>query len=130
MPPDVEPDLKLEIAHVLTIDVVAYSTLLIQEQRRVMADLTKIVRHCPTFQTAEAASQLIRLPTGDGMALVFFAEPETPLQCAMEITTGLKSLPHIEVRMGIHSGPISKVVDVNDNANVAGAGIDVTNEQT
>jgi TolB-like protein/tetratricopeptide (TPR) repeat protein/class 3 adenylate cyclase len=125
MAADAEPDLKLEIAHVLTIDVVAYSTLLIQEQRRVMADLTKIVRICPTFQAAEAAGELIRLPTGDGMALVFFGGPETPLQCAIEITTGLKSLPHIEVRMGIHSGPVSKVVDVNDNANVAGAGIDV-----
>ncbi|MGZ5023930.1 MAG: hypothetical protein ACXWBS_03610, partial [Chthoniobacterales bacterium] len=85
MATEVEPNLKLEIAHVLTIDVVAYSTLLIHEQSQVMAKLNKIVRNVPCFRAAEAAGKLTRLPTGDGMALVFFGDPEAPIECAMQI---------------------------------------------
>ncbi len=120
-----ESDLKLEIAHVLTMDVVAYSTLLIHEQSRLMADLIKIVRSSPYFREAEEAGKLVRLPTGDGMALVFFTDSEGPLECALQISAGLKSFSQIQLRMGIHSGPINKVLDVNDRANVAGAGIDM-----
>ncbi|MFL6529644.1 MAG: hypothetical protein ACJ8KX_04175, partial [Chthoniobacterales bacterium] len=93
-----EADLKLEIAHVLTIDVVAYSTLLIHEQGRYMAELNRIVRNAPCFRAAEAAGKLTRLPTGDGMALVFFGEPEAPLECAMQISGDLKGHPEIRVR--------------------------------
>lgn len=125
MATEVEPNLKLEIAHVLTIDVVAYSTLLIHEQSRVMAELNKVVRAAPCFRSAEAAHKLTPLPTGDGMALVFFGDPEAPIECAMQISAGLKDHPEVHLRMGIHSGPINQILDVNDHSNVAGAGIDM-----
>ncbi len=116
---------KVEIAHVLTMDVVEYSTLLITEQSRVMADLTRIVKDTARFRRAEVEGKLVRLPTGDGMALVFFHDPEGPIECAMEITAAMKSHPEIRLRMGIHSGPVNEVIDVNERTNVAGAGIDV-----
>jgi TolB-like protein/Tfp pilus assembly protein PilF len=125
MTPHPEPDPKLEIAHVLTMDVVGYSTLLITEQSRVLAELTGIVRSTARFRQAESESKLLRLPTGDGMALVFFGDPEAPIECAMEIAAALKSNPKIRLRMGIHSGPVNQVVDVNDRSNIAGAGIDI-----
>ena len=106
-------------------DVVGYSTLLIDDQSRLIAELTRVVRETPRFRTAEAAGKLIRLPTGDGMDLVFFDSLEAPLECAMQISAALKSHPEIRLRIGIHSGPIKKVVDVNDRSNVAGAGIDL-----
>ena len=122
---EIASDPKLEIAHVLTLDLVEYSTLLITDQTRVMADLNKIVRNTPRFLKAEAEGKLIRIPTGDGMALVFFNNPEAPLECAMEIAAALKNHSEIKLRMGIHSGPINPVIDVNDRSNVAGAGIDM-----
>lgn len=125
MAPESEPELKLEIAHVLTIDVVAYSTLLIHEQSRVMAELNRVVRKTPCFCNAEKADRLTRLPTGDGMALVFFTDSEAPLECAMQISAELKSQPEIQIRMGVHSGPVNQILDVNDRSNVAGAGIDM-----
>jgi hypothetical protein len=125
MTEDVEPDLKLEIAHILTVDVVAYSTLLISEQSQLTKELIRCVRSTPRFRQAEADGKLIRLPTGDGMALVFLNDPEAPIECAMQISGELKSHPEIRVRMGIHSGPINQVVDVNDRSNVTGAGIDM-----
>src|SRR5437773_1970791 len=125
MTPHPEPDPKLEIAHVLTMDMVGYSTLLITEQSRVLAELTGIVRSTTRFRQAESEGKLLRLPTGDGMALVFFNHPEAPIECAMEIAAALKSNPKIRLRMGIHSGPVNQVVDVNDRSNIAGAGIDI-----
>src|SRR4029077_11197508 len=116
---------KLEIAHVLAMDVVGYSTLLINEQSRVLADLNRIVREAARFREAETQGKLLRLPTGDGMALVFFNDPEAPIECAMEIAAAMKSSPQIRLRMGIHSGPVNQVVDVNDRSNIAGAGIDI-----
>src|SRR5207249_5882248 len=116
---------KMEIAHVLTMDVVEYSTLLITEQSRVMAELTFIVKKTERFRRAEAEGKLVRIPTGDGMALVFFDDPQAPIECAMEIAAALKSHPEIGLRIGIHSGPVNAVVDVSDRANVAGAGIDM-----
>ncbi len=125
MAADVEPDLKLEIAHILTIDVVAYSTLLIHEQSRVMAELNRTVRNTPRFRAAETEGKLTRLATGDGMALVFFGDPEAPIECAVQVSTELASHPEVRLRMGIHSGPINQIMDVNDRSNVAGAGIDL-----
>jgi len=116
---------KLEIAHILTMDVVGYSTLLINEQTRIMAELTRLVRATARFRQAESAGKLLRLPTGDGMALVFFDNPEAPIECAVEISAAIKDHPGIRLRMGIHSGPVNRVVDVNENSNVAGAGIDI-----
>jgi TolB-like protein/Flp pilus assembly protein TadD len=115
---------KVEIAHVLTMDVVEYSTLLITEQMRVMGELTSIVKNTERFQHGESEGKLVRIPTGDGMALVFFDDPQAPIECAMEIAAALKSHSEIRLRMGIHSGPVNAVVDVIDRANVAGAGID------
>jgi TolB-like protein/Tfp pilus assembly protein PilF len=120
-----EANPKVEIAHVLAMDIVEYSTLLITEQTRVMGELTNIVKNSERFRRAEADSKLVRIPTGDGMALVFFSEPDAPIECAMEISAALKSYPEIRVRMGIHSGPVNQVVDVSDRSNVAGAGIDM-----
>ena len=106
-------------------DIVEYSTLLITEQTRVMGELKNIVKSSERFRRAEADGKLVRIPTGDGIALVFFSEPDAPIECAMEISAALKSHPEIRVRMGIHGGPVNQVVDVSDRANVAGAGIDI-----
>ncbi len=118
-----ESDVRLEIAHVLFIDIVGYSRLLINEQRESLQELNQIVRSTDAFRTAEAAGQLTRIPTGDGMALVFSTTPDAPVQCALEIAKALKSRPGLRVRMGIHSGPVSAVTDVNDRSNIAGGGI-------
>ncbi len=125
MIPDSELEPKLEIAHVLTMDVVGYSNLLITEQSQVIAELTRIVKETPRCRRAEAEGKLIRVPTGDGMLLVFFDDPQAPVQAAIEIATALKSHPKIRLRMGIHSGPVNEIVDVNDRSNVAGAGVDM-----
>src|SRR5205807_2076415 len=117
--------LELEIGHVLFMDVIGYSKLLINEQRELQQQLNQIVRSTEHFRAAEAAGKLIRLPVGDGMALVFFNSPEAPVQCALEITEALKPYPQLQLRMGIHSGPVSGVTDVNDRSNIAGAGINM-----
>src|SRR5881394_3794493 len=116
-------DLRLEIAHVLFIDIVGYSKRLIDEQHELLQDLSQIVRNTETFRSAETAGKLIRVPTGDGMALVFSTTPDAPVQCALEIGKALKSRPDLRVRMGIHSGPVSAVTDVNERSNIAGGGI-------
>src|SRR5712691_2176111 len=119
------PDLQLEIAHLLLIDVVGYSRLLVNEQIEVMQELNRIVRETECFRAAEAKDKLIRLPTGDGMALLFFENLEQPVRCALEIAEALQSRPEIHARMGIHSGPVNQVPDVNDRINMAGAGINI-----
>ncbi len=116
---------RVEIAHILTMDVIAYSTLLITQQTRVMAELTRVVKQTARFQRAEKEGKLISIPTGDGMLLVFFDDPQAPIECAMEIAVAMKSEPEIGLRMGIHSGPVKGVMDVNDRSNVAGAGVDL-----
>src|SRR6267143_2800996 len=113
----------LAIGHVLFLDVVGYSKLLVNEQREVVQELNEVVRATPQFRQSSVAGKLIRIATGDGMALVFFKSPEEPVHCAMEIAKALKSCPHIRLRMGVHSGPVDQVTDVNDQTNVAGAGI-------
>jgi TolB-like protein/class 3 adenylate cyclase/Tfp pilus assembly protein PilF len=125
MATSVERDVRLEIGHVLFMDVVDYSKLLLDEQREIQEQLTNIVRNTDQVRAAEAADKLIRLPAGDGMALVFFNSPEAPVQCAIEISKKLKQYPQLKLRMGIHSGPINEVRDVNGRANVAGAGINI-----
>jgi TolB-like protein/class 3 adenylate cyclase/Tfp pilus assembly protein PilF len=125
MSAELKPDLQLEIAHLLLIDVVGYSKLLVNEQIELVQELNQIVRRTECFQVAEKSGKLIRVPTGDGMALVFFRSPEEPVQCALEISKALKDSPNIQLRMGVHSGPISQVTDVNDRVNVAGTGLNV-----
>ena len=125
MSAETKSDLRLEIAHVLFIDIVGYSKLLINEQRESLQELNQIVRGTETFRAAEAAGQLTRIPTGDGMALVFSTTPDAPVQCALEIGKALKSRPDLRVRMGIHSGPVSAVTDVNERSNIAGGGINM-----
>src|SRR6201981_3865515 len=118
-------DAHLEIAHVLFIDMVGYAKLLVNEQRELVEQLNQIVRKTPQFRRSEGAGKLIRIPVGDGMALVFFQTPEEPVQCAMEIARALKNHPRITLRMGVHSGPVDQVKDVNDRINVAGVGINI-----
>ncbi|HEU5248175.1 MAG TPA: FlgO family outer membrane protein [Candidatus Udaeobacter sp.] len=122
---ETKPDLQLEIAHVLLIDVVGYSKLLVDEQIEFLKELNQIVRSTECFRTAERSGKLIRVPTGGGMALLFLHSPEEPVRCALEIGKTLKDHPHIQVRMGVHSGPVNQVTDVNDRTNIAGAGINV-----
>src|SRR5437868_8550577 len=124
-PVDAKPNLPLEIAHLLLIDVVGYSKLLVNEQIELLQELNQIVRNTECFRAAETSGKLIRVPTGDGMALLFFRSPEEPVRCALEISRTLQDHPHIQVRMGVHSGPVNRVTDVNDKTNFAGAGINV-----
>jgi TolB-like protein/integral membrane sensor domain MASE1/class 3 adenylate cyclase/tetratricopeptide (TPR) repeat protein len=119
------PDLPLEIAHVLLIDVVGYSKLLVNEQIEVLQELKQIVQSTECFRSAEASGKLNRVPMGDGMALLFFHSPEEPVRCALEVSRILQEHPHIQVRMGVHSGPVNRVRDVNDKTNFAGSGINV-----
>ncbi len=125
MASEVKKEIALEIAHVLFIDIVGYSKLLINEQRALLRTLNEIVRGTGGFRSAEATGKLIKIPTGDGMALVFYQNPEEPVECALEISRALKEHPNLKLRMGVHSGPVSGVIDVNERANVAGAGINV-----
>src|SRR5438034_10608955 len=125
MSTDVKKEIGLEIGHVLFIDIVGYSKLLINEQSEQMQKLREIVRGAEQFRIAEAAGKLLRLPTGDGGALVFRTSPDAPVLCALEISKELKSHPELRVRMGIHSGPVNEITDLNEQANIAGAGINV-----
>jgi len=125
MPAEVKKEIQLEIAHVLFIDVVGYSKLSVNEQHAAVEELNQVVRRSEQFQKAEAANRLLKIPTGDGMALVFYTSPEAPAQCAVEISCALKEYPRLQLRMGIHSGPVSGVVDVNERANLTGAGINL-----
>src|SRR5947207_585755 len=125
MAAEVKKEIQLEVAHVLFIDIVGYSKLSINEQRAVVDELTTIVRGSDQYQKAEAAARLIKIPSGDGMALVFYTSPEAPVQCAIEISGALKAHPRLQVRMGVHSGPVSGVIDVNGHANLAGAGLNI-----
>lgn len=125
MSPEVKTESELEIAHVLFIDTVGYSKLLINEQREVFDALNRVVKRSDQFRRADAAGKLVRLPTGDGMALVFSDSPEAPAQCALEISKALRELPSLPLRMGIHSGLVSRVFDVNDRVNIAGGAINI-----
>src|SRR6187200_3271220 len=116
---------RLQIGHVLFMDLVAYSTQLLDEQRQYQEQLAEVVNDTEQVRSAKEAGKLIRLPAGDGMALVFFDSPEAPVRCAMEISKKLKEYPQLKLRMGVHSGPIDEVRDVNDRPNVAGAGINL-----
>src|SRR5438093_8125561 len=125
MSAEVKKEIELEIAHVLFLDIVGYSKLSVNEQHARVEELNEIVRLCEQFRKAEAAGRLLKIPTGDGMALVFYKSPEEPAQCAVEISRALKDNARLQVRMGIHSGPVSGVVDVNERTNVAGPGINI-----
>ena len=125
MSTDVKKEIELEIAYVLFIDIVGYSKLVTSEQRRLLELLNQIVRDSEHFRTAEAKSRLITVPTGDGMALVFYNTPEAPVECALEISNAASEHPELKLRMGIHSGPVSGVVDVSGRSNIAGAGINI-----
>src|SRR5437867_5895882 len=118
-------NLKFEIGHVLFIDIVGYSKLLINEQSEQIQRLKQIVRGTEEVRKAEAEGKLLRLPTGDGGALVFRNSPEAPVLCAMETSRELKKHSELRVRMGIHSGPVNEVTDLNEQANIAGAGINI-----
>src|SRR5881394_1685880 len=118
-------EIQLEIAHVLFIDIVGYSKLSTNEQRSAVDELTRIVRATKQFQKAEASERLVKIATGDGVALVFYTSPEAPVRSAVELSRALKDHPRLRVRMGIHSGPVSGVIDVTGRANLAGAGLNL-----
>src|SRR3954467_7236960 len=125
MPEEPKANQRLEIAHVLFIDIVGYSTRLTDEQRGLVDGLNQAVRSSDEFNKAAAAGRLKKIPTGDGMALIFHDSPEQPLECAVEISRVLKHHPDLPVRMGVHSGPVSEVTDVNGRVNAAGIGINI-----
>src|SRR6516225_8782515 len=125
MSSELEPRLHLEVGHILFLDIVGFSRLFVDEQKELVQELNQIVRETYQFQAAEAEGKLTRLPTGDGMVLVFTNNPEAPVECALEISQKLQSRPQLKLRMGIHSGPVNPVADVNDQASLAGAGINV-----
>src|SRR5919198_6208114 len=125
MPTEHSSDVKFEIGHVLFIDIVGYSKLLINEQSERIQKLKEIVRGTEQVRLAESEGKLLRLPTGDGGALVFRTTPEAPVLCALEISKALKNHPELRLRMGIHSGPVNEITDLNEQANIAGAGINI-----
>src|SRR5207244_6311725 len=116
---------RLEIAHVLFVDIVGYSKLLLNEQSEILDELNEVVRSSEQVRLAQEARALLRLPTGDGVALIFRESAEAPAQCALEIAQALKNHPRLQLRMGIHSGPVNLLTDVNNRANVAGAGVNM-----
>src|SRR5207245_1971413 len=123
MPAEVKKQIELEIAHVLFIDIVSYSKRSINEQRAAVDELNEVVRASEQFQKAETAGRLLKIATGDGMALVFYTSREAPAHCAVEVSRSRKEHPRLQLRMGIHSGPVSGVIDVNNRPNLAGAGL-------
>src|SRR5215468_11055313 len=125
MSAEIKEEIQLEIAHVLFVDIVGYSKLSINEQRVAVDQLTQIVRATEQFQKAEASERLIKIATGDGMALVFYTSPEAPVRCAVELSRALKDHLQLRLRMGIHSGPVSGVIDVTGRTNLAGAGLNL-----
>src|SRR5438046_901801 len=125
MSTDTTSEVKFEIGHVLFIDIVAYSQLLITQQSHQLDTLKRIVRGTEQLRSAEAEGKLLRLATGDGGALVFRTTPEAPVLCALQIARELKNHPELRVRMGIHSGPVNEITDLNEQANIAGAGINI-----
>src|SRR2546421_2028971 len=125
MSDQVKKEIQLEIAHILFIDTVGYSKLSMNHQRAVVDELAGVARSSAQYQSAEAAGRLIKIPTGDGMALVFYTSPGAPAQCAIEISRALKEHPRLQLRMGVHSGPLSGVIDVNGHANLAGVGLNM-----
>src|SRR5437773_939174 len=116
-------DSHLEIAHVLFIDIVAYSKLLIDQQTELVKELNEKVRNTEEFRTADAAGKLVRIATGDGVALAFFSSPDAPVRCALQLSEAVRQTPRLQLRMGIHSGPVDKLADVNERSNIAGSGI-------
>src|SRR5947208_858729 len=125
MSTEIKKEIALEIAHVLFIDIVGYSKLSINDQNAAVEELTQVVRGSEQFQLAEAAGRLLKIATGDGICLVFYTNPEATAQCAAEISRARKDHPRLQLRMGIHSGPVSGVIDVNDRPNLAGAGLNM-----
>src|SRR5262249_16986216 len=125
MAAEVKKEIQLEIAHILFIDIVGYSKLSINEQQAAVDELTRIVRATEQFHKGEANERLIKIATGDGMALVFYTSPEAPVRCAVELSRALKDHPRLCIRMGIHSGPVGGVIDVTGQANLTGAGLNL-----
>jgi class 3 adenylate cyclase len=125
MAAEVKKEIQLEIAHVLFTDIVGYSKLPINQQRSLVERLNEIVRGADEFQAAEKAGRLITIPTGDGITLAFYHSPEAPVECALQISRALKKHPELQLRMGVHSGPVSGIIDATGKANVAGAGINM-----
>jgi len=125
MSAELKQDRELQVAHILFTDIVGYSKLLSDEQRKLFGLLNEIVRNTSQFRAAEAASKLVRLSTGDGIVLAYFTTVDVPVRCALEISRKLREHPELKLRMGINSGPVDQVSDVNDQRNITGVGINM-----
>src|ERR1700720_978047 len=126
MSAEIKQEIALEIAHVLFIDIVAYSKMATDDQRAAIEKLNQIVQSTDEFRKAESENRLLKLATGDGMALIFYRSPEDPVECALEVSRAIKEQhSNLRLRMGVNSGPVSGVVDVNGRVNIAGAGINM-----
>ena len=125
MASEAKKKVELEVVYVLFLDIVGYSKRRTDEQQTLISQVNQFVRASDEFQRAEGADRLIKIPTGDGMALVFYKSPERPVECALELAAALKAHPELQVRMGIHSGPVSAVTDLNNRTNAAGVGINI-----
>src|SRR5205809_7769892 len=125
MSDQLQPDADLAIAHVLFIDIVAYSKLAIDQQKEVVQQLNRYVRDSEQVRRADTAGKLIRIPTGDGVALAFFTSPDAPVRCAIEVSKAVRNSSALQLRMGIHSGPVDQLSDVNERSNLAGTGINM-----
>ena len=125
MSDQLQPDADLAIAHVLFIDIVAYSKLAIDQQKEVVQQLNRYVHDSEQFRRADTAGKLIRIPTGDGVALAFFTSPDAPVRCAIEVSKAVRNSSALQLRMGIHSGPVDQLSDVNERSNLAGTGINM-----
>src|SRR5438552_8850389 len=126
MAAEIKQEIALEIAHVLFIDIVAYSKMTTDDQRATIDKLNQVVQSTDEFRKAESEKRLLKIASGDGMALIFYHSPEDPVECALEVSRALREQhPELRLRMGVHSGPVNGVVDVNGRANVAGAGINI-----
>ena len=125
MSDQLQPDADLAIAHVLFIDIVAYSKLAIDQQKEVVQQLNQYVRDSEQFRRADTAGKLIRIPTGDGVALAFFTSPDAPVRCAIEVSKAVRNSSALQLRMGIHSGPVDQLSDLNERSNLAGTGINM-----
>src|SRR5438552_2827527 len=118
-------EVKLEIGHVLFIDIVGYSKRTVDEQKELVTRVNQLVRDTAQFRSADAAGKLIRIPTGDGMALAFFSSPDAPVNCAIELAKADQADAKLQLRMGIHSGPVDRLADVNERINLAGGGMNM-----
>jgi len=121
----VSREFTAEAAHILFVDIVSYSLLPMEEQNKTIDWLQNLVKALPDFQRAIGSKEMISLATGDGLALVFIRDLEAPARCAQQLSLQISSCPGLDLRMGIHTGPVYHRADINENRNISGSGINI-----